>query len=133
MTSAEHQRFFDGLCVQAFQILQNASRYARQTGLSDIDIAKADAAAGLAGATFHKISIHGADAADYEDVEKDLHHIARKVQPLIENIGIAARLNSYGPFDDSVFMDTFERGLEDALGELHCARDRAVERMEAAE
>ena len=133
MTRIEAQTVFDTLCNEAAFLLMNAAKVARQNNLSDINIAKADAASGLAGAIFHKISIHGADARDYELVEQDLHHIARKVQPLIENIGIETRCNSVGPFDDSVFMDTFERGFEDALGELHCARDRAEERMEAAE
>ena len=133
MTRVDAQTVFDALCSNAAFLLMNAAKVARQNNLSDIDIAKADAASGLAGAIFHKISIHGADARDYELVEKDLLHIAKKVGGLIEAIGTEVRCNTYGLFDASAFTKTFEIGFENAFGELHCARDRAEERLQAAE
>lgn len=121
---------FTTLRLRAAKLLDAAAQLATLNGLSDIEIRQVQAAAGLAGVTFHKISIHGADPTDYQSVEDDLRHIARKVEPLIEAIGGQAADNSVHGLERAEFKDVVTNGLENAISDLRHAADRAAEDAE---
>lgn len=134
MDRQQAEREFYRLCIEACRALDKAAQIAILNGMSDVDVAKATAAAGLAGVGFHKISRHGADARDYELIQQDLAHIARKVEPLIEAIGSMAQQNTHGAFDESGFKEVIQTGMENAVSELRWAAGRSEEdRLEAAE
>jgi hypothetical protein len=75
---------FSHLMQAAYAIIEKAKRV---PGISDIQFRQANAAAGLAGTTFHKISIAYPDASDANAVRADVLAIARLTDPLILAVG----------------------------------------------
>ena len=120
---------FDRLRHQATHLLEQA---ARLPGLSDIEIHQVRAAAGIAGVVFHKISIHGADPIDMQNMVDDLRHIAAKVDPLIEAIGAEAMENTSACIDGNAFKDAVLTGLESSFSELSWAADKIAEDADIA-
>lgn len=105
-TAAAIIRYVD-LRLKAYELLQQA---AKLPGLPAVCKAQASAAAGLAGITFHRITIYP-DAADANAVRTDLLAIARIVDPLIEAIGDQLAANFNG-IDLQLFKDQVLGALE---------------------
>lgn len=111
------------LRLRAYELLIEASKVA---GLPALHRCQAEAAAGIAGITLHRI--HGqANADDALALNADLEVIARKVDPLIAEIGAVACSEFHG-IDDRAFADVLATAIGDgAASELNAASERAAE------
>lgn len=115
---------FTNLRLQAHAVLVEASQL---PGLSRLQRAQAEAAAGLAGVKLHRI--HGqATADDAHALIADLEAIARHVDRLIAEIGSIAAEEFNAAVDEKNFADVLANALSDnATAHLSMIADRTAE------
>lgn len=112
---------FSRLMLEALFALQQAHKL---PGLTSLERAQANAAAKLAGVTFHKISVAHPDDKDARAVRADLEHIAASVDPLI--LAIGDELVSNFPGTDLIQFDNQLRGALEGNATHECDQAEAL-------
>lgn len=114
---------FNELRLQATALLLEASRLPSLPALHRL---QAEASGGLAGMTLHRI--HGQAGVDDADaLRADLEIIARKVDPLIAEVG-AITASEFNKIDRTQFTDVLANAIADGpVPELTLASERAAQ------